>query len=75
MNSSTRIFVTVKTSAREVRVVEHDATHFTVSVKAVPMDGKANTAVKKALASYLGQAPSTLMLHSGATSRHKVFLV
>lgn len=75
MNNSTRIFVTVRANAKDVHVVEHDATHFTVSVKAAPVDGKATAAVKKALARYLGRAPSCLTLHSGATSKHKVFLV
>lgn len=75
MNNSTKIFVTVKTNAREVQVVEHDATHFTVSVQALPVEGRANTAVRKALARYLGRAPSSLVLRSGATSKHKVFLV
>ncbi|MBP9728510.1 MAG: DUF167 domain-containing protein [Candidatus Moranbacteria bacterium] len=68
-----KLFVTVKTRARETMVVEHDATHFTVSVKAMPVDGKANVAVTKALARYLGRAPSGLVLCSGATGKRKVF--
>ncbi|MFZ3031426.1 MAG: DUF167 domain-containing protein [Candidatus Moraniibacteriota bacterium] len=70
-----RLFVTVKTAAREEKVEEKDATHFAVSVKAQPIDGKANVAVAKALARHLGVAPSRLSLRSGATSKSKVFVL
>lgn len=70
-----RLFVTVKTTAREEKVEEKDATHFAVSVKAQPIDGKANVAVAKALARHLGVAPSRLLLRSGATSKSKVFVL
>lgn len=68
-----KLFVTAKTNARETTVVEHDATHFTVAVKSVPVDGKANRDIIKALARYLGRAPSCLILRSGAKGKHKVF--
>ncbi len=68
-----KLFVRVKTGAREERVEAIDAGHFKVSVKALPVDGKANRAVAKALADFLGIAPSELELVGGATSRDKVF--
>ena len=66
-------FVTVKTKAREERVKALDATHFDVFVKTLPIEGKANEAVVRVLARFLGVAPATLTLRSGATYRHKVF--
>lgn len=68
-----RLFVTVKTRAREEKVERVDETHVVVYVKAQPIDGKANIAVTKALATFLGVAPSCLTLRSGASSKHKVF--
>jgi uncharacterized protein YggU (UPF0235/DUF167 family) len=68
-----RIFVTVKTNAKEEKVTSLDQTHFVVSVKAVPVEGKANRAVVKVLAKHLGCAPTCLVLKSGATSKRKVF--
>lgn len=68
-----RLFVTVKTRAQEERVERIDETHFTVSVKTLPIDGKATAAVAKALARFLGVASSRLTLRSGITAKHKVF--
>lgn len=68
-----RLFVTVRTNAPEERVEQVDETHFVVTVKAQPIEGKANTAVIKALARHLGIAPSRMMLRSGATGKRKVF--
>lgn len=68
-----RLFVTVKTNAREERVTQEDATHFAISVKVLPIEGRANKAIAKALAKFLGIAPSRLTLVSGASSKRKVF--
>lgn len=68
-----RIFVTVKANAREERVEQVDETHFVVSVKTLPIEGRANVAVTKALARFLKIAPSGLALRSGATGKRKVF--
>lgn len=67
------LFVTVKTRARAEHVEPIDATHFSVSVKAAPVEGKANIAVARALAQHLGVAVSALTLRSGATGKRKVF--
>jgi len=68
-----KLFVTVKTNAREEQVKQEDETHFTVAVQALPIDGKANVAVRRALSRYLGIAPARLTLRSGAALRRKVF--
>ncbi|MFZ1654287.1 MAG: DUF167 domain-containing protein [Candidatus Moraniibacteriota bacterium] len=66
-------FVTVKTRARAEHVEPIDATHFSVSVKAAPVEGKANMAVERLLARYLGVPRSRLALRSGTTGKRKVF--
>ena len=68
-----RVFVTVKTRARAESVETIDATHFVVSVKALPIDGKANAAVTRLLARHLGIGASELVLRSGASGKRKVF--
>lgn len=65
--------MTVKTKAQKEQVEEEDATHFIVSVKALPIEGKANEAVRRALAGHLGVLRSALLLRSGATGKRKVF--
>lgn len=68
-----RIFVTAKTRAREEGVERKDDTHFIVSVKAMPVEGKANEAIARLLAKHLKVAKSSLTLRSGATGKNKVF--
>lgn len=68
-----RLFVTVKAGARKEEVKRLDETHFAVSVKALPIEGKGNAAVIKALSKFLGIAPSRLSLRAGSTGRSKVF--
>lgn len=67
------LFVTVKTRARTERVEVIDAMHFIVSVKALPIKGRANMAVIQLLARHLGVPRSALTLRSGATGKQKVF--
>jgi len=68
-----RIFVTAKTNSQVERVDRLDETHFKVSIKAIPIEGKANQALIKILAKYLGVAKSSVILRSGAKSKQKVF--
>jgi uncharacterized protein YggU (UPF0235/DUF167 family) len=68
-----KLFVTVKTHAQETKVIEQDATHLVVSVKALPIEGRANAAVIKALARHFRRAPFCFVLRSGITNKHKVF--
>lgn len=70
-----RVFVTAKTRAREEGVERKDATHFVVSVKAMPVEGRANDAIMKLLAQHLNIPKSQLILRSGATGKNKVFEV
>jgi uncharacterized protein (TIGR00251 family) len=46
-----------------------------IRTTAPPVDGKANNAVRKMLAKYLGIAPSTLTLLRGESQRNKQFLI
>ncbi len=46
---------------------------YKVWVKAPPLDGKANIAVKKVLAKYFDVAPSLVNLVSGLTNKNKIF--
>lgn len=50
---------------------EHGNRHLKLKVTAVPEDGKANEAVLKLLATFLGVKKSQLMIISGETSRYK----
>ncbi len=68
-----RIFVRAKAKARETRVEKLDDTHFAVSVKEAPVDGKANRAIAKALAEYLGIPQVRVALAGGGTGRDKIF--
>lgn len=68
-----RIFVTAKTNARKETVECLDTTHFSISVRAAPIDGKANQSIRKALARYLGISPTSIALKSGISKRRKVF--
>jgi len=66
-----RIFVRVKTGAREEKVQELDETHFSVSVEERPIDGKANRAVLEAVARHFRISPSRVAIVSGSSSREK----
>jgi uncharacterized protein YggU (UPF0235/DUF167 family) len=46
-----------------------------VAVAAAPEDGRANAAILKALADWLGVKPAVLVHEAGATARDKKFLV
>ena len=45
---------------------------YKVSVQAVPVDGKANRAIIKALAKYFDVAPSSVRIVSGETAKKKI---
>ncbi len=64
--------MTVKANAKEDRVEAIDKTHFRVSVKAPPAEGRANEAMIETLARYLKVPKSTLHLVSGHKSKHKI---
>lgn len=68
-----KIFVSVKPGAKEEKVFRLDETHFKVSVKEPPVDGRANWAVIRTLADYFKKPVSSLRIVSGQASRQKTF--
>ena len=80
-----KIFVKVKTGAREDKVIppllrlslqlgaEASKEWYTVSVKEPPIDGRANDAILHLLAEYFEVPRSSVRLISGATSKKKTF--
>lgn len=67
-----RIFVKAKPKSRIEKVEKTDETHFTVSVKEPPADGRANYAIECALAEYFGISGSRVRIVSGLSSRQKI---
>lgn len=68
-----RIFVKAKPNAREESVEKIDESNFVVSVKEPPVQGRANTAIAKALAEYFNVSDSAVRMISGYSSRQKIF--
>ncbi|MEK7162751.1 MAG: DUF167 domain-containing protein [Patescibacteria group bacterium] len=68
-----KIFIKAKPNSKKEFVEKISETHFTVSVKEPPLQGKANAAITKALAEYFNIAPSAVRLISGFSSKQKVF--
>ncbi len=68
-----KITVKVKTGARENSVKKIDETSFAVSVKARPIEGKANEAVVAVLAEYFDTSKSRVEIVSGHSSKIKCF--
>lgn len=67
-----RIFVKVKPNAKVEKIEKIDETHFSVFVKAPPVEGKANEAVVELMASYFNVPKSRVKIISGFSSRNKV---
>lgn len=70
-NKTMRIFVKAKPSSREEKVEKIDEQNYVVSVKEPPVKGKANEAIRNALAVYFKTASSNVKIISGHTSRAK----
>ncbi|MEK7634869.1 MAG: DUF167 domain-containing protein [Patescibacteria group bacterium] len=68
-----KINVKAKPSAREEKVEKIDETNYIVSVKEPPVQGKANTAINRALANYFKVPIFQVKMLSGFSSRQKVF--
>jgi len=66
-----RIFVKAKPSSREEKVEKIDEQNYVVSVKEPPVKGKANEAIRNALAVYFKTASSRVKIVSGFSSRNK----
>ncbi len=67
------VAVKVKPGARADNVEPQEDGSLRVSVKAPPVDGKANEAVIAALAKHFGVRRADVTLKRGASSRDKVF--
>lgn len=70
-----KIFVKVKPAAKKDMVEKNDDSHFIVSVKEPPKDGKANQAVIKLLAEYFGINQSRVKIISGYASKQKIIII
>ena len=67
-----KIFITAKAGARENKIRRIDDRHLAVWVKERPQKGKANEAIVKAIANYLGVPRSRVTLLHGKASKRKV---
>ena len=67
-----KIFVKAKPNSKEEKVEKIDETHYVVFVKEPPIKGKANEAIKNALAIYFKVASFRVKIISGYSSRSKV---
>jgi hypothetical protein len=67
-----RIFVKVKPNAKVEKVEKIDEVHFVVSVKAPPVEGKANDALIKLLADYFNIPKGNIKIVSGLSSKSKI---
>ncbi|MEK7187508.1 MAG: DUF167 domain-containing protein [Patescibacteria group bacterium] len=68
-----KIFVQAKPGVKKIGVKVIDATHLIVAVREPAREGRANEAIRKALAEYFDLAPSLITLTSGATTKQKTF--
>jgi len=67
-----KIFVKAKPNAREEKVEKIDEQNYIVSVKEPPIQGKANNAIRNALAVYFKVGSSQVKIVAGYTSRQKI---
>jgi len=67
-----RIQVKAKPSAREEKVEKIDDLNYVVSVKEPPIKGRANEAIRNALAVYFKTASAKVKIISGYSSRNKI---
>jgi uncharacterized protein len=67
-----KINVKAKPSSKEEKVEKIDENNFVVSVKEQPIKGRANEAIRNALAVYFKTGSSRVKIVSGFSSRNKV---
>ncbi len=70
-----KIFVYVKANAKESQVEKIDDTTYKVSVKAPPVEGKANKEVEEVIARHFGFPVSKVFIVSGFKSKSKVVAI
>lgn len=68
-----KIKVTVKPNAKHEKIEKISETEFRISVKASPIEGKANKAVIRALAHYFDIPPFSISLLHGMKGKIKFF--
>jgi len=71
VSQRTRLTVRVHARARSQRL-EWDGSTLQLWVREPPTDGRANAAVIRAVARWVGVAPSQVAIVSGAAARHKL---
>jgi len=67
-----KIFVKAKPNAREEKIEKVDDLNYIVSVKEPPLKGKANEAIRNALAVYFKTGSACVKIVSGFSSRNKI---
>ena len=67
-----RIFVKAKPNAKETKVEKISENQFSVWVKELPKNNKANEAICRALADYFGISASLVRIVSGRFSKQKI---
>ncbi len=70
-----KIFIKVKTKAKEKKIEKIDENHFIVKVKELPEKGKANQEVIKIIAQYFKVSLSQVAIISGLKSKNKTIYV
>ena len=66
------IFIKAKPNSKQEKVEKIDKQNYIVFVKEPPARGKANNAIKNALAVYFKTGSSCIKIVSGHTSRNKI---
>jgi hypothetical protein len=67
-----KIFVKAKPNSKQEKVEKIDEQNYVVFVKEPPVQGKANNAIRNALAVYFKTGSSNIKIISGYTSRNKI---
>jgi hypothetical protein len=67
-----KINVKAKPNSKQEKVEKVDEQNYIVSVKEPPVQGKANNAIKNALAVYFKTGSSNVKIISGYSSRQKI---
>ena len=70
-----KLYINIKPHAREDKVEKISENVYHISVKAPPVEGKANEAMIRLVAKYLDISQSSITLLSGHTRRQKILLV
>jgi len=70
-----KINIKAKPNSREEKVEKIDDNNFVICVKEPPEKGKANNAIKNALAVYFKIASSRVKIVSGYSSRNKIIVI